>query len=247
MLTTSKKDIAKSVKTLLVLLQSMRGQDVVITLRNDNIVKGTILKVDANMNIELKNATVEPDPFYNTSDQVTTIREEDREVKIEEQITLVRHHLPGGIESADPLTTLAAAAATRQRLSDTTNNDTPASVRDFIDRSSVQTMTSNGARQLDGGQLQGQFHAPAATVNRVEPLSCELNDDEHRDIDDDQPRERGILTSSRRKSDYLLVKGSRVRHVDVPADYDLVGGAKRELELVRNRRKQWSKRDIIRL
>lgn len=61
---TSRKDIAKSIKTMIVALQSMRGQQVAITLRNDSIVTGKVVRVDSNMDVELSDATVVPDPFY---------------------------------------------------------------------------------------------------------------------------------------------------------------------------------------
>jgi small nuclear ribonucleoprotein (snRNP)-like protein len=122
---TTKKDIAKSIKTLLVLLQSMRGQQVVLTLRNDSIVRGTVVKVDSNMNINMSDVTIEPDPFYIVEDR------------------------------------------------------------------------------------------------------CE-------DVD-----------SVNVKSDYMVVKGTRIRHIEVPRDFNLIEEGKREINRVRNRRKQWTKNDII--
>lgn len=126
MLASTKKDIAKSIKTLLVVLQSMRGQQVVITLRNDLSVTGTIDKVDSNMNVNLSDVMVEPDPFYVTA-------------------------TAGGGENATKVV----------------------------------------------------------------------------------------------KSDFLLVKGSRIRHIEVPDNFDLIEEAKREITRIRNRTKQWTKRDII--
>ena len=149
MLKSTAKDIAKSVKSLLILLQSMRGQRVVITLRNDSLVTGTIIRVDADMNIELEDATMEPDPFYITTNvQTDTI-----------------------VETPTP-----------ERLQDDEPHD-----------------EDDAVSEPDGGQYR-----------------------------------------------YLVIKGSRVRHLDVPEDCDLVQAAKHEIERIRNRHKQWSKRDIVR-
>jgi small nuclear ribonucleoprotein (snRNP)-like protein len=126
MLASTRKDIAKSIKTLLVVLQSMRGQQVVITLRNDSNVTGTIVKVDSNMNIELSDVLIEPDLFYSTTD-----------------------------------------------LSDNTNQDAGVA----------------------------------------------------------QP--------------YLLVKGTRIRHIEVPDKFDLIKEAKQEITRIKNRTKQWTKDDIV--
>lgn len=124
MLAVTRKDIAKSIKTLLVVLQSMRGQQVVINLRNDLVVTGTVIKVDSNMNVNLSDVVVEPDPFYITTD----------------------------------------------------------------------------------------------------------------DCDD---------TSRSVKTDFLIVKGSKIRHIEVPDNFDLIEEAKREINRIRNRRRQWTKRDIV--
>lgn len=130
----TKKQIAKSVKTLIVLLQSMRDQQVVITLRNDTIVRGTIIRVDDCMNIELENATFEEDLFYKTGG------EKDKDGRL--------------------------AASSTAGLSES------------------------------GG-------------------------------------------------DYFVIKGSRIRHIALDSESDLLACAKMEIEQIRARNRPWSKRDIV--
>lgn len=171
----TKKEIAKSVKSLIVMLQSIRDQQVTVTLRNDTIVRGIIIDVDSNMNIELKNAIVEPDMFYCTSS--TPGEEEEDE---EEQQNVV--------------------------------------------------------------------------VSSNDDQECRLNVDETTDAVVDDCEENGGLIGENDagveqnsgKLDYFVVKGTRIRHIDLPADTDLVASAKGEIERIRNRRKQWTKRDIVR-
>lgn len=197
MYASSKKEVAKSVKTLLILLQSMRNQEITITLRNDYIVQGTLLKIDDNMNIELENATVEPDPFYNTSSFI----DDNRQSSDEDEIV----------------------------------TDEPRMLDDDDDDSSntkTRNRIQNDTTILPNQQADKQNHND--------------EDDGAGDYERAEDDEADIVITARRDHKYLLVKGSRVRHVDVPADCDLLGGAKRELDRVRNKYKQWTKRDIIR-
>lgn len=204
MLASTRKDTAKSVKTLLVLLQSMRNQQVTITLRNDTIVRGTILKVDANMNIELKDATVESDLFYSTTPVAAVDSDQQSDSKnndglIEEQEFKVNSDIQGG---------------TRANFApNNSNNDTTEEMTTKIDQDN-----DNDGR-LDGSE-------------------------EEEDDDDDDEGEEEQQTN--RLHDYFLVKGSRVRHIDVPTDYDLLASGRSEIERIRNRCKQWTKRDIVR-
>lgn len=184
-MTTTRKEIAKSVKTLLIMLQSLRDQQVTITLRNDTIVKGTIFRVDADMNVELANASVEMDPFYCTN--------------------------PVGPQTSDG-----------DRESTGTDNDA----------SAAESRPPGGSSEMaidDDLEMDEQAAAGA---------SGQFDSDEN---DEDEPED-----TSSALYDYFIVKGSRIRHIDLPADRDLVAGTKREIERIRSRRKQWTKRDIVR-
>ena len=173
MLTTTRKDVAKSVKTLLVMLQSMRQRQVTITMRNDTIVRGTIIKVDASMNIELQDATIEPDPFYCTSDLID-----------------------------------ATTAATTTTTTTTT------------------TTADDEARDSSGDELDEQ------------------PDQIHHDQDDPSDDERRG-EQQRETCPYFVVKGSRVRHIDIPEGLDLMASTRLEIERIRNRRKPWTKRSAL--
>lgn len=167
MLASTRKDIAKSIKTLLVMLQTLKDQQVTITLRNDSIVCGTVIKVDAEMNIELKNAHIEPDQFYCTQ---------------------------------------------------------PA------DSKQVQTHTA-----------YDESNVSIDKETESEEMVTEQSESEEDDEQGDENDSTGKLF------DYLLVKGSRIRHIDMPvADCDLLANTKQEIERIRNRHKQWTKHDIIR-
>lgn len=159
----NKRDVAKCLKTLNVMLQSLKDQQVTITLRNDSIVRGTITSVDADMNIELRDATLAPDHFY-----LTDTPQEPRKLTDNEEVAA----------SGD----LSAAAIGEEVEGDTCDSDS----------------------------------------------SCEdlVNDDE-------------TIYS------YFVVKGSRVRHIDLPSDLDLASATRSEITRVRNRRKHWTKRDIV--
>lgn len=165
----SRRDVAKTVKSLNVLLQSLRDQQVVVTLRNDSIVKGTIISVDGDMNMELRDASLCQDPFYVTN------------------------------TSGDP-PVIASTAPSRDS-------------------------------QEAGGET-----TRAGNKDQASDSESSTNSDSDGDDNDDDETE---LYS------YFIVKGSRVRHIDLPAELDLVNSARSELERIRNRRKQWSKRDIV--
>lgn len=177
MLARQRKDVAKSIKTLLVMLQSMRDQQVTITLRNDHIVTGTIISVDSNMNIQLKNALVGPDPFYQTA-QSTRPEETKKPVPDDPQQTQTNTH--------------------------------------EVDKEMLT---------LSEDSREG-YHD-----DETKPVSSESDDD-------DDPQDEKAF-------DFFVVKGTRVRQVDIPEDFDVLAGTKQEIERIRNRRRQWSKRDIV--
>lgn len=185
---STKREVAKSIKTLIVMLQSLKDQQVTITLRNDILVKGTIIKVDACMNIELKDAVVEVDKFYctmQTSEQINKLCLSDEDGQKED-------HNNGKDDC----------------LEVRVNNDT----------------------QDDGSPRE-----------RV-PILVDNNDEEE-EVNDGQ----GVSTTHQCATvyNYLVVKGTRIRHIDLPSDRDLVDSTKSEIERIRSRRKQWSKRDIV--
>lgn len=182
----TRKDVAKSIKTLLVMLQSLKDQQVTITLRNDTTVRGTIIKVDSDMSIELRDATVESDPFYCTNSTATTT------------IT------PSAPTSTQPTSSVGE---------------------------SFQRPDSDS--EVDMGDLD---NAPAITNDDNQNICQTGGDGEQCDGDKQTAASR----------DYFVIKGSRIRHIDLPADYDLVAGTRREIERIRSKRKQWTKRDIVR-
>lgn len=188
----TKKEIAKSIKTLIVMLQSLREQQVTVTLRNDTIVRGIIIKVDACMNIELKDATVEVDKFYCIESQsLDTKSQDDIYEKGDEHLLDIENH----------------------------TNQTRASV----DMAGDSSCCGSGEEDIYGTH------------------SDEDNDDAATDYDDDTHQQTATTCNK-----YFLVKGSRIRHIDLPNDSDLVAGAKYEIQRLRNRSKQWNKRDIVR-
>lgn len=170
MVKSSNKEIAKSVKTLLVMLQSLKDQQVTITLRNDTIVKGTILSVDSCMNIELQNAIVEIDNFYTT----TTINEQ------------------------------------------------------APDTSEVPTDDAMDCRLPMCDSELGSFIGTSKYADSPQELLTSIN------------------ATANRQHEYFLVKGSRIRHIDIQTDNDLIAGTKKEIERIKNRGKQWNKHDIVR-
>lgn len=185
----TKKEIAKSVKTLLVMLQSIKDQQVTITLRNDTIVRGTILDVDANMNIELKDAMLEPDLFYCTRLAKVQMKQQQGQ-KHDQQL-----------EQQQP------------------QQEQPPS------------MTIDDDCEPDTDNLANEPTCPLIEIEeKEEPV--EGNSDGNEQV--------------ARSFDYFVVKGTRIRHIDLPPDYDLVASAKCEIERIRSRRKQWTKRDIVR-
>lgn len=202
MIKSTKKETAKSVKTLLVMLQSMRGQQVTITLRNDSVVRGTIIKVDANMNIELENATMEQDLFY----QIETGQQSGEDDNHSERSMSVDE------EMDNKSTEYELLVDTNE--SDKINNIDQASKEDFN--------TEQGANRRD------------------QCLDNNTDTEDENENEDDNDRRHG------KDLEYFLVKGTRVRHIDIPADYDLLAGGKSEIERIRDRSKQWTKRDIVR-
>lgn len=178
----TKKDVAKSVKTLLVMLQSCRNQQVTVTLRNDTLVRGTLISVDASMNIELSNAIVEPDLFYCTDKTSKEDYDKDN-MEVEDKII-------------------------DEKSGESSAQKEPCVDNDSKLRSDKSSSPSNESRSL--------FNKNTHTIATVQ--AC----------------------------DYFLVKGSRIRHIDLPSDYDLVESTRNEIERLRTRRKQWTKHDIVR-
>lgn len=176
---TTRKEIAKSIKTLIVMLQSMRGKEVAVTLRNDSIVRGTIAKVDHDMNIELLNATVEQDLFYVTPDSL------------------------------------------RRRS-----------------QSSSQPSSKRISREDVGDNFVGASDEDDGAASSSGPQQANLIDDQQRSSSSSSsPTNSGNVMY-----DFFLVKGSRIRHIDLPADdgCDLLDCTRNEIERLRNRRKQWN-------
>ena len=161
MLAAKKRDTAKSVKTLLVTLQSMRGRDVVFTLRNDSVVRGTIIRVDADMNVELQNATVEPDPFYDTNDVASQpiFRNSIPKVRTTNSSQQEEGDNQTPVDSHNALSTLAAAAATRQRADERVTNPANEADTDLI---YLQSATSSANRSNA---------SPVAETIKFEPAS----------------------------------------------------------------------------
>lgn len=158
----------------------MKDQQVIITLRNDSIVSGTISSVDSNMNIELRNATIRPDPFYDTTEIALPHDDDDHEHETD------------------------------------------------INQS-INSIASHTTEKVD------------VSLNLDQDLDQSMNEDSADDEDNDNGNDTLEETL-----EYFVVKGSRVRHIDIPDDFDLIGRAKQEIERIRNRRKQWTKRDIVR-
>lgn len=184
---STRKEVAKSVKTLIVVLQALKEQQVTVTLRNDTLVRGTILSVDSDMNIELKDATVELDGFYCTqtsSEQETTNKANTSDIDL----------LESAGEPVDKDVLIV------RDCSDVQNDICPS--------------------------------------HRLPTLLD--NSDEDEEVSD------GPIAQCATVYDYFLVKGTRIRHIDLPTDLDLVASTRGEIERIRNRRKQWSKKDIIR-
>lgn len=169
------------------MLQSMKDQHVTITLRNDTIVSGTITSVDSDMNIELRDASLAPDPFYNTTK--TAVLEDINDIK-------------------------SSPKATRYD-NDTRNSD------------DLPHSTNSDAKQCLSQDSSSAIDCPV-------------------DCSDSSSDESTDQTESEQLLSYFLVKGSRIRHIDIPADIDLLAKTKEEIERIRNRRRQWNKRDIIR-
>lgn len=200
----TKKEIAKSIKTLLVMLQSIRNQQVTITLRNDTLVRGTILKVDDCMNIELQNATIEKDPFYCTNPRVT-LKSDLVQVNSSEEADEDGEDITESIHESDSDSEVVYAD---NILNVVGKNIEDQEAEDLLEDSLDATAAAAAAATNDGGDL-------------------------HED------------NKSSSTHDYLIVKGSRIRHIDLPTDCDLVASTKCEIQRIRDRRKQWTKRDIV--
>lgn len=203
---STKKEVAKSIKTLIVMLQSLRDQQVTITLRNDTLVRGTILKVDACMNIELKDAVVEIDNFYCT--QTTSSEQEPNK---------------SGSSDKDP------------QKGDHIRTEKGDVILDITDG---QKIISNIQDNVCPSKQKQQ---PVPSGNLIDN---NIQEEEVNDV-----REQGANALTHQCAtvyNYFIVKGTRIRHIDLPTDCDLVDSTKVEIERIRSRRKQWSKRDIVR-
>lgn len=197
---SSRKDTAKSIKSLIVLLQSLRGQKVTITLRNDTTVRGVVIKVDANMNIELKNATIEPDKFYRTDDM--------DESQLSSPVDLI-------VQGSDV-------------------------VDDMNIR--LETMTNESSQSICNA---GELSSHSQNKNPIVTVVGDTSEDSEQG-DDDETGDNANLCEPNTEYDYLVVKGSRIRHLDLPNDSDLLQATREEILRIRNRRRQWTKRDAIR-
>lgn len=202
---SSKKEVAKSIKTLIVMLQSLRDQQVTITLRNDTLVRGTILRVDACMNVELKDAVVEIDKFYCT--QTTSSEQEPNKSGLSDKDQKEDH--------------------VRTEKSDV-----------ILGTTDSQTSTSDIPDNVCPSKQQQQ---PVPSGNLVD------KNNQEEEVNDVRMRGASALTHQcATVYNYFIVKGTRIRHIDLPTDCDLVDSTKVEIERIRSRRKQWSKKDIVR-
>lgn len=264
----TKKDIAKSVKTLLVMLQSLKDQQVSITLRNDTVVTGKIVEVDGDMNIELANATVEQDLFY----CIEPIEKNTKKAKLNQQ------------QQQQQPTTTATTGPEQTRMA-TTNQEqercTSGDEKDvFITEERDQTCDSserrlvaadshvggNSSRQTNLSETSTNIHisdggsailanvgAVAVDDDRAAPSTADQQPkggamEEGDEVGNNKSRhigEEDNLSSATNVYDYFIVKGSRVRHIDLPTDCDMIASTKCEIERIRGRRKQWTKRDIV--
>lgn len=218
----AKKDIAKSVKTLLVMLQSMRDQRVRITLRNDTLVTGTIIKVDADMKIELRDAMVQLDKFYCTDKDTLNLLD-------------VRQHLCKSKQAADPRQTSEDFHGDNHHRSDISDMGTQQSADGNINNDShSQGVIEAGTRATNSGDSYalGQHNRSA--------IGMEIDDDNDKHVEDDQDHE-----STATLHEYFVVMGSRVRHIDLPTDCDPLSATKREIQRIRDRTRQWTKKDIV--
>lgn len=191
------KDVAKSVKTLLVMLQSCKNQQVSMVLRNDTRVTGTIVRVDGSMNIELQNATIEQDAFYCTDGKIDSSGKD----------------LPGREKNSNDG---AEPNANIDPTGDSSTHEKP-----FVDNDCGDDFTRDKSSGHDS--IIGSDH----------------------DGDDDDDNDDKCARQHNETYDYFIVKGSRIRHIDLPTDCDHIAGTKSEIERIRNRRKQWSKKDIL--
>lgn len=201
----SKKDVAKSVKTLIVMLQSLRDQQVTIVLRNDSIVRGTVIKVDASMNVELRDATVDLDPFYQT----------------------------------DPVGQGLINSCSIDSLVDTVDIG--------LASGDIDSPIDNVSGHLSGlsnkhGNLESE--SELRLDSDEEDVSSDIGDDYS--INNQGSSLQGDKPIGKRIFDYFVVKGTRIRYIDLPNDRDMVASTKAEIERIRDRSKQWSKHDIIR-
>lgn len=244
----SKREIAKSVKTLLVLLQSLKKQQVTITLRNDTIVKGTIIKVDDCMNIELENAIVEDDLFYKTNNNIKESKQQIDYMNVDNEND--NNIENGELEQVDDDMNI--------------NSDNQETIKIEQQQQLLKNVITNGASIGKSLQENSNINHDDQEINIdggefFENNNADNYDDEEQcysDSDDDDVDINDSIGASNTNNnegdycsnnmhDYFLVKGSRVRHIDLPSDCDLVACAKSEIERIRNRNRPWSKKDIV--
>lgn len=252
----TKRDIAKSVKTLIVMLQSLRNQQVTITLRNDTIVTGKIVDVDGQLNIELTDATVEQDLFYciqapniggETSRQherqTTTTTASGNSAVVDE--TMRDEEEEEEEDQAGPSQEGATVDNLSERKDLNFDSSHQTAAGDLVDKSSQHQQTPISADN------------ETAAIVATDPLTAAAADQQ---LADRRTRKQKVDTSGTFRAskgddlsnattitvyDYFIVKGSRVRHIDLPTDCDMIASTKREIERIRGRRKQWTKRDIV--
>lgn len=263
----TKRDIAKSIKTLIVMLQSLRDQQVRITLRNDTLVTGKISQVDGDMNIELTDATVEQDLFYHI--QPNDVR---KKAKLDVSTTSSMEHLLDTQVTtneqdqdrqtfAQPKEGVNCKANLSERKDPNCDNRAhrdapPPTADDLVDKSRLlqtsvdkdtTTTASTGANRQPAPMADvAADHSTAPAVQQSKRKNEQQQEEGEGQASAADAALDDLPSTTTNVYDYFIVKGSRVRHIDLPADCDMIASTKCEIERIRARRKQWTKRDIVR-
>lgn len=218
----TKKEIAKSVKSLIVMLQSLTGQQVTITLRNDTIVRGTILKVDPSMSIELGNASVEEDLFYRTIP--------------------VKHVASTTESNTSPSQTKEDQDKLRSDNQTNCSEDQDFPATRNIDMATNLSVTLERCNKTDEDELTQDDEC--RKFRRADVHGDSIDHDDDVVIYDDNSNDTEEAPAP--DMNYYLVKGSRIRYIQLPSHLDMIASAREEIERLRNRRKRWTKKDIVR-
>lgn len=240
----TKKEIAKSVKSLIVMLQSLRDEQVTITLRNDSIVKGTIINVDAAMNIELKDTIIEPDLFYVTdrSPPPSTIK------KIPKQSSPNRSTMSNNTYRNQP------SSANITNFNKDQDTDSTLVVSSHEMKSELLKVNSEKEDNIESTKIFSTEDVPICVDQEEYFSSQESQETEQEDrfyseqdeFDQSESNDDSSIDQTvNQYINYHLVKGSRIRFIELPNNIDLLTSTRSEIERLRNRRKQWTKRDII--